>query len=74
LLTNHKPELHIRRRPSESTNLATSLIIHCSSFACHSNAKRKLAEAGIVHYVCALMRRYPYSLMLAARQGIINEN
>uniref|UniRef100_A0A5K3G148 Ovule protein n=1 Tax=Mesocestoides corti TaxID=53468 RepID=A0A5K3G148_MESCO len=32
LLTNHKPETHVRRFPYESTKLATPLIIYCSSF------------------------------------------
>uniref|UniRef100_A0A5K3FBF6 Ovule protein n=1 Tax=Mesocestoides corti TaxID=53468 RepID=A0A5K3FBF6_MESCO len=31
-LTNHKPEPHIRRLPSESTTLATLFIISCTSF------------------------------------------
>uniref|UniRef100_A0A5K3G0Y5 Ovule protein n=1 Tax=Mesocestoides corti TaxID=53468 RepID=A0A5K3G0Y5_MESCO len=51
LLINHKPETHVRRLPSESTKLATPLIISCSSFvsfsgwpltflACHWNEVR----------------------------------
>uniref|UniRef100_A0A5K3FI52 Uncharacterized protein n=1 Tax=Mesocestoides corti TaxID=53468 RepID=A0A5K3FI52_MESCO len=51
LLTNQKPEPHVRRLPSESTKLATPLIMYCSplvSFsswliiflACHWNAER----------------------------------
>uniref|UniRef100_A0A5K3EY24 Secreted protein n=1 Tax=Mesocestoides corti TaxID=53468 RepID=A0A5K3EY24_MESCO len=31
LLTNHKPEPHVMRLPSESTTLATPLIIYCIS-------------------------------------------
>uniref|UniRef100_A0A5K3FXR2 Uncharacterized protein n=1 Tax=Mesocestoides corti TaxID=53468 RepID=A0A5K3FXR2_MESCO len=31
LLTNQKPETRVRRLPSESTTLATSLIIYCIS-------------------------------------------
>uniref|UniRef100_A0A5K3EWL1 Glycoprotein N n=1 Tax=Mesocestoides corti TaxID=53468 RepID=A0A5K3EWL1_MESCO len=59
-LTNHKPE-----SPSESTTLATPLIIYCTSFvsfsgwlliflACHYNAERH-------RIVCALRRRYSVS-------------
>uniref|UniRef100_A0A5K3FXF9 Frizzled/Smoothened transmembrane domain-containing protein n=1 Tax=Mesocestoides corti TaxID=53468 RepID=A0A5K3FXF9_MESCO len=51
LLTNHKPEPHVRSLPSQSTTLATPLIIYCTSFvsfsgwlliflACHPNAHR----------------------------------
>uniref|UniRef100_A0A5K3FD59 Uncharacterized protein n=1 Tax=Mesocestoides corti TaxID=53468 RepID=A0A5K3FD59_MESCO len=51
LLTNHKPEPHVRRLPSESTGLATPLIKYCSSVmsfsgwlpsfpACHWIAER----------------------------------
>uniref|UniRef100_A0A5K3G1C6 Ovule protein n=1 Tax=Mesocestoides corti TaxID=53468 RepID=A0A5K3G1C6_MESCO len=32
LLTNHKPEPHVRCRPSESATLATLPIVSCSSF------------------------------------------
>uniref|UniRef100_A0A5K3FW89 Frizzled/Smoothened transmembrane domain-containing protein n=1 Tax=Mesocestoides corti TaxID=53468 RepID=A0A5K3FW89_MESCO len=51
LKTNQKPEPHLRCLPSESTTLATPLIIYCSSIvsfsgwlliflACHWNAER----------------------------------
>uniref|UniRef100_A0A5K3FDW5 Ovule protein n=1 Tax=Mesocestoides corti TaxID=53468 RepID=A0A5K3FDW5_MESCO len=36
LLTNHKPEPHVRRLPSESPTLATPLIIYCFAFASFS--------------------------------------
>uniref|UniRef100_A0A5K3FS59 SRCR domain-containing protein n=1 Tax=Mesocestoides corti TaxID=53468 RepID=A0A5K3FS59_MESCO len=36
LLTNHKPEPHVRRLPSESIRLATPLYIYCSSFVSFS--------------------------------------
>uniref|UniRef100_A0A5K3F778 Uncharacterized protein n=1 Tax=Mesocestoides corti TaxID=53468 RepID=A0A5K3F778_MESCO len=36
LLTNHKPEPQVRSLPSESTTLATPLIIYCSSFVSFS--------------------------------------
>uniref|UniRef100_A0A5K3F6M8 Frizzled/Smoothened transmembrane domain-containing protein n=1 Tax=Mesocestoides corti TaxID=53468 RepID=A0A5K3F6M8_MESCO len=50
-LTNHKTEPHVRHLPSESTTLATPLIIYYTSFVsftgwlliiltCHWNAKR----------------------------------
>uniref|UniRef100_A0A5K3FW61 cDNA n=1 Tax=Mesocestoides corti TaxID=53468 RepID=A0A5K3FW61_MESCO len=34
LLTYHKPEPQVSRRPPESTTLATSPIIYCSSIVC----------------------------------------
>uniref|UniRef100_A0A5K3G042 Neur_chan_memb domain-containing protein n=1 Tax=Mesocestoides corti TaxID=53468 RepID=A0A5K3G042_MESCO len=51
LLTNHRPEPHVRRYPSESTTLATLLNIYCTSvvafsgwlllfLACHWIAER----------------------------------
>uniref|UniRef100_A0A5K3G039 Transmembrane protein n=1 Tax=Mesocestoides corti TaxID=53468 RepID=A0A5K3G039_MESCO len=36
LLNNHKTEQHFRNRPSESTTLATPLIIYCTSFVSFS--------------------------------------
>uniref|UniRef100_A0A5K3FFK3 Uncharacterized protein n=1 Tax=Mesocestoides corti TaxID=53468 RepID=A0A5K3FFK3_MESCO len=50
LMTNHRPEPHVRRLPSESPTLATPLIIYCASFVsfscwlpalleCHFNAE-----------------------------------
>uniref|UniRef100_A0A5K3EQZ1 Uncharacterized protein n=1 Tax=Mesocestoides corti TaxID=53468 RepID=A0A5K3EQZ1_MESCO len=50
LLTNHKPEPQVRCLPSESTTLASPLIIYCTSavsfsgwlvifLACHWNAE-----------------------------------
>uniref|UniRef100_A0A5K3FSJ9 Uncharacterized protein n=1 Tax=Mesocestoides corti TaxID=53468 RepID=A0A5K3FSJ9_MESCO len=36
LLTNQKPEPHVRRLPPESTMLATPLIIYCTSVVCFS--------------------------------------
>uniref|UniRef100_A0A5K3ELI9 Anoctamin n=1 Tax=Mesocestoides corti TaxID=53468 RepID=A0A5K3ELI9_MESCO len=60
LLTNHKPEQYIRRRPSESTFLATALIICHFSIVVVSNwlpiflewpwerIETELAEASVV--------------------------
>uniref|UniRef100_A0A5K3FDW3 Ovule protein n=1 Tax=Mesocestoides corti TaxID=53468 RepID=A0A5K3FDW3_MESCO len=36
LLTNHKPEPLVRRRPSESVTLVTPLIMCCTSFVSFS--------------------------------------
>uniref|UniRef100_A0A5K3FUH6 TMEM132D_N domain-containing protein n=1 Tax=Mesocestoides corti TaxID=53468 RepID=A0A5K3FUH6_MESCO len=67
LLTNHKPEAHARRLPSESPTLATTIIICCSlvvSFsgwlliflACHWNSERHRICCGqVVQHVCALI-------------------
>uniref|UniRef100_A0A5K3G3C4 ORM1-like protein 2 n=1 Tax=Mesocestoides corti TaxID=53468 RepID=A0A5K3G3C4_MESCO len=52
LLTNHRPGTHVRRLPSESTTLASLLIIYCTSvvsfsgwlpifLACHLNENRR---------------------------------
>uniref|UniRef100_A0A5K3FSR4 Ovule protein n=1 Tax=Mesocestoides corti TaxID=53468 RepID=A0A5K3FSR4_MESCO len=59
LLTNQKPEPHVRRLPSESTTLATPLIIYCISsmsfsgwlpsfLACHWNAEGRRIGCGQV--------------------------
>uniref|UniRef100_A0A5K3FAN7 Frizzled/Smoothened transmembrane domain-containing protein n=1 Tax=Mesocestoides corti TaxID=53468 RepID=A0A5K3FAN7_MESCO len=70
LLTNHKPEPHVRRPPSESTTLATSFILYCSSFvsfsgwlliflACHWNTERhRIGCDQMGQQVCALIRRH----------------
>uniref|UniRef100_A0A5K3FPG4 Ovule protein n=1 Tax=Mesocestoides corti TaxID=53468 RepID=A0A5K3FPG4_MESCO len=58
LLTNHKPEPHVRCRPSKSTALVTPLIIYCFSFVTGTQRDRGLAEASVVQYVYVLIRRY----------------
>uniref|UniRef100_A0A5K3FTW6 Uncharacterized protein n=1 Tax=Mesocestoides corti TaxID=53468 RepID=A0A5K3FTW6_MESCO len=57
-LTNHKPEQCVRRHPSMSTTLATPTIIYHSLHAIRTHREKRLAEASVVHYVCALLRRY----------------
>uniref|UniRef100_A0A5K3FBA4 Ovule protein n=1 Tax=Mesocestoides corti TaxID=53468 RepID=A0A5K3FBA4_MESCO len=70
LLTNQKPEPRVRRLRSESTTLATSLIIYCSSvvsfscwplifLACHWNTERhRIGCRQVVQHVCALIQRH----------------
>uniref|UniRef100_A0A5K3G323 Secreted protein n=1 Tax=Mesocestoides corti TaxID=53468 RepID=A0A5K3G323_MESCO len=70
LLTNRKPEPHVRRLPSESTTMATQLNIYCSSvmsfsgwllifLARHWKTERRRIGCGqVVQYVCALIRRH----------------
>uniref|UniRef100_A0A5K3FGR8 Uncharacterized protein n=1 Tax=Mesocestoides corti TaxID=53468 RepID=A0A5K3FGR8_MESCO len=70
LLTNQKPEPHVRCLPSESTTLATAPIIYCTSVvsfsgwlpsfpACHWNAERHgIGRGQVVQHVCALIRRH----------------
>uniref|UniRef100_A0A5K3F3A6 ULP_PROTEASE domain-containing protein n=1 Tax=Mesocestoides corti TaxID=53468 RepID=A0A5K3F3A6_MESCO len=70
LLTNNNPEPYFRHRPSESTTLPTRLIMYCPLFvsssdwlhiflACHwITDRQELAEASVVQYVCALVRRH----------------
>uniref|UniRef100_A0A5K3FFB0 Optic atrophy 3 protein homolog n=1 Tax=Mesocestoides corti TaxID=53468 RepID=A0A5K3FFB0_MESCO len=70
LLTNQKPEPHVRRLLSESATLATPLIICCTSvvslsgwllifLVCHWNAERQRIGCGqVVQHVCALIRRH----------------
>uniref|UniRef100_A0A5K3F230 Uncharacterized protein n=1 Tax=Mesocestoides corti TaxID=53468 RepID=A0A5K3F230_MESCO len=66
LLTNQKPELHVRRLPSKST----PTILYCTSVvsfsgwlpsfpACHWIAERHRISCGqVVQHVCALSRRH----------------
>uniref|UniRef100_A0A5K3ER02 Secreted protein n=1 Tax=Mesocestoides corti TaxID=53468 RepID=A0A5K3ER02_MESCO len=70
LLTNHKPEPHVERRPSESTTLATLLIIFCSPFATGTKRDKGLAEASAVQYVCALVRCYTSTPLKYWAEGI----
>uniref|UniRef100_A0A5K3EJE6 Ephrin RBD domain-containing protein n=1 Tax=Mesocestoides corti TaxID=53468 RepID=A0A5K3EJE6_MESCO len=70
LLTNQKPEPHVRRLPSESTMLSTPLILYCSSvvsfsgwllifLACYWNTERHRIGCGqVVQYVYAHRRRH----------------
>uniref|UniRef100_A0A5K3FUA3 Ovule protein n=1 Tax=Mesocestoides corti TaxID=53468 RepID=A0A5K3FUA3_MESCO len=65
LLTNYKPEPHIRSGSSEPTTLATPLNIYCTSFVSFSGwlpiflqRDRGSAEANVVQYASALIRRY----------------
>uniref|UniRef100_A0A5K3FZQ8 Secreted protein n=1 Tax=Mesocestoides corti TaxID=53468 RepID=A0A5K3FZQ8_MESCO len=70
LLTNQRPEPRVRRLPSESTTLATPLIIYCISsmsfsgwllifLACHWNTKRhRIGYGQVIQHVCALIRRH----------------
>uniref|UniRef100_A0A5K3FGV0 Uncharacterized protein n=1 Tax=Mesocestoides corti TaxID=53468 RepID=A0A5K3FGV0_MESCO len=64
-VTNRKPEPQVRRRPSESTTLATSTTLYSclslvgcitSSHAIGTQGDCGLAEASVVQYVCALIR------------------
>uniref|UniRef100_A0A5K3FDT0 Gamma-secretase subunit PEN-2 n=1 Tax=Mesocestoides corti TaxID=53468 RepID=A0A5K3FDT0_MESCO len=70
LLTNYNPGPHVWRLPSESSTLATRLIIYCSSvvpfsgwllifLACHWNTERhKIGCGQVVQHVCALRHRH----------------
>uniref|UniRef100_A0A5K3FTT2 Movement protein n=1 Tax=Mesocestoides corti TaxID=53468 RepID=A0A5K3FTT2_MESCO len=70
LLTNQKPEPHVRHLPFESATLATPLIIYCTSavsflgwllifLACHWNTEGHRIGCGqVVQYVCAPIRRH----------------
>uniref|UniRef100_A0A5K3G4S3 Movement protein n=1 Tax=Mesocestoides corti TaxID=53468 RepID=A0A5K3G4S3_MESCO len=71
LLTNDKPETHVRRFPSESTKLATPLIIYCSSFvpfsvwlltflACHLNQVRHRISLGQRGPICLRNQTSPH--------------
>uniref|UniRef100_A0A5K3G0V9 Secreted protein n=1 Tax=Mesocestoides corti TaxID=53468 RepID=A0A5K3G0V9_MESCO len=61
LLTIHKPEPHVRSRPSESTTLATPLIMYCTSVVSFSGwlpIFLACQRASVVQYVSALRRRH----------------
>uniref|UniRef100_A0A5K3FZ90 Pleckstrin homology domain containing, family H (With MyTH4 domain) member 2 n=1 Tax=Mesocestoides corti TaxID=53468 RepID=A0A5K3FZ90_MESCO len=66
LLTNHEPEPHTRRRLSESSTLATPLLLYHFSTVSVSgwldgNGKQRgrgLAESGVVQNFCELIRHH----------------